>query len=338
MTPTNIVRARRAGLSAAVAAAPLIAAVLLANPAAAAPSPSAFVADDTLTVTGTNAAEHLALRLDAAQPGTLQVDFGDDGVADDTFDRTTFSRIQVFLLGGADHFRIDQANGTFTDEAITVDGGNGDDVLDGGDGVEVFLGGNGADTIDGNRGNDTAYLGNGRDSFRWDPGDGSDVVEGQNGTDTLDFNGAPGAEVMSLSANGSRSIFLRDVGNIRMDMDGVERLDLTTLGGADTVTVNDMSGTDFRQADVDLSGPAGGADGQPDVVTVNGTANADRVRIGVQAGAVKVAGLSPQVRLAGSETLDRLEVKTLDGRDRVRVDGAVFGLIVPTVDLGAGQA
>ena len=91
MSATNIVRARRAGLSAAVAAAPLIAAVLLANPAAAATSPSAFVADDTLTVTGSNAAELLALRLEAAQPGTLQVDFGDDGVADDSFDRGTFS-------------------------------------------------------------------------------------------------------------------------------------------------------------------------------------------------------------------------------------------------------
>ena len=76
---------------------------------------------------------------------------------------------------------------------------------------------------------------------------------------------------MSLSANGERSLFLRDVANIRMDMDDVERLDLTALGGIDTVTVDDMSGTDFRQADVDLSGPAGGGDGEADIVTVNGT-------------------------------------------------------------------
>lgn len=234
MTARTIVRARRASLSAAVAAAPLLAAVWLANPAAATTSPSAFVAHDTLTVTGRNGADLLALRLEAAQPGILQVDVGDDGVADASFDRATFSRIEVHLRGGADRFRIDQANGTFVDEAITVDGGQGDDVLDGGDGAEVFYGGNGADTIDGNRGNDTAYLGNGRDSFRWDPGDGSDVVEGQHGTDTLDFNGAPADEVMSLSANGSRSVFLRDVGNIRMDMDGVERLDLTTPSRAST--------------------------------------------------------------------------------------------------------
>ena len=68
---------------------------------------------------------------------------------------------------------------------------------------------------------------------------------------------------MRLSPNGQRSLFLRDAGTIRMDMDGVERLDLTTLGGVDTVIVEDMTGTDFRQADVDLQGPAGGGDGAP---------------------------------------------------------------------------
>ena len=337
MSTTRSVRARHASLAAA-AAAPFVVAVMLANPAAATPSPSASVADDTLIVTGTNASELVALRLQAGAPGTLQVDFGDDGVAEHSFDRATFSRIEVRLLGGSDQFRIDQANGIFADESPTIDGGNGNDSLNGGDAVEVFIGGNGSDTVDGNRGNDTAYLGNGRDSFRWDPGDGSDVVEGQNGTDTLDFNGAAADEIMSLSPNGTRSLFLRDVANIRMDMDGVERLDLTTLGGVDTVTVDDMSGTDFRRADVDLSGPVGGGDGAGDTVNVNGTAGADRIRVVTDAARVDVKGLATKVRLTGSETIDQLKISTLDGNDTVRIDGAVFGLITPFVDLGAGQA
>ena len=165
-----------------------------------------------------------------------------------------FSRIEVFTGSGHDQFRVDQANGAFTDEALTIDGGNGRDTLNGGDGVELFIGGNGRDAVDGNRG-DTALLGNGRDSFRWDPGDGSDIVEGENGTDTLDFNGAGVDEIMSLSPNGERSLFLRNIANIRMDMNGVERLDLTALGGADTVTVDDMSGTDRRRADVTCPRP-----------------------------------------------------------------------------------
>ena len=39
---------------------------------------------------------------------------------------------------------------------------------------------------------------------------------------------------MSLTPNGERALFLRDVANIRMDMDNVERLDLTALAGTDT--------------------------------------------------------------------------------------------------------
>ena len=225
-----------------------------------------------------------------------------------SFDRSTFGAIEVFTLNGADQFRVDQANGAFADETLTVDGGRGDDVLNGGDGAERFLGQNGDDSVDGNRGNDTGILGSGDDSFRWDPGDGSDVVEGERGFDTLDFNGAGVDEIMSLSANGERSLFLRNVANIRMDMGGVERLDLTTLGGIDTFTLDDMSGTDFREAQVDLSGPAGGPDGAADVVTVNGTAGADSIQVGVPGVTdvdVPVVGLQTELLILGSEVADR---------------------------------
>ena len=76
-----------------------------------------------------------------------------------------------------------------------------------------------------------------------DPGDGSDVVEGQDGSDTMLFNGANIAERFQLSANGSRLRFTRDIATITMDTDGVETVDLRALAGADTVTVDDLSGT-----------------------------------------------------------------------------------------------
>ena len=100
--------------------------------------------------------------------------------------------------------------------------------------------------IDGNKGNDVAYLGAGDDTFVWDPGDGSDIVEGQAGRDTMLFNGAAAAEQVDLSANGRRLRFFRDVGNITMDTNEVETVDFNALGGADTVTVNDLTGTDVR--------------------------------------------------------------------------------------------
>jgi hypothetical protein len=323
---------------AAGAAAALAVGLVAAGPAGAAPRTSASVSGDTLVVNGSSASEALALRLAAGDANTLEVDFGDDGSAEHSFDRSTFSSIEVFLRSGHDQFRVDQVNGTFTDEGLTVDGGSGDDTLDGGDGVEVFFGSSGRDAVDGNRGNDTGILGSGEDSFRWDPGDGSDVVEGDSGTDTLDFNGAAGVENMRLSPNGDRSLFLRDAGNIRMDMDGVERLDLTTLGGVDTVTVDDMTGTDFRQADVDLSGPTGGGDGASDTVTVTGTNRADRIDVSADGEVVDVTGLRTAVSVAGGETMDLLQVNALGGNDEVDVDQAALDLIAVIVDLGSGEA
>ena len=104
-------------------------------------------------------------------------------------------------------------------------------------------------------------MGNGDDTFVWDPGDGSDIVEGQNGADTMLFNGAGGPEQVDLSANGNRLRFFRTQGTITMDTAGVERVDFNALGGADLVTVNDLSGTDVSKVNVDLAGALGGATG-----------------------------------------------------------------------------
>ena len=92
------------------------------------------------------------------------------------------------------------------------------------------------------------------------------------------FNGANGVEHVTLSANGRRLKFFRDAGNITMDTAGVERVDFIALGGADVVTVNDLTGTDVSSVNVDLAGTLGGVagDGQPDRVIVNGTNGDDR--------------------------------------------------------------
>jgi Ca2+-binding RTX toxin-like protein len=300
------------------------------------PAGSSSVGSDTLTVIGTSGADQLALRLAPGDPNTLHVDFGDDGSVDQSFSRSTFSRIDAFLLSGADRFRVDQSNGVFLDEAVTVDTGRGDDTVAGGDGNELVLSGSGNDTVDGNRGVDTAVLGSGQDIFIWDPGDGSDAVEGGSGSDTLDFNGANLNEVMSLSANGTSSVFRRDLGGITMDMQNVEELDLTALGGADSITVDDLSATGFRQANIDLS-LQGGGDGQADVVTVNGTEVADRITVQANGAQVDVDGLTTDTRLTGSETIDRLQVNMLGGNDAVDVGADAAALIGIAVDLGSGQ-
>ena len=222
-----------------------------------------------LRVKGTPASDEIALRLQAGNPAILQVDVGDDGSADFSFERKEIARIAVDARPGDDLVRIDDGNGAFTDSIpTTLDGDAGKDVLGGGAGAESLIGGDGDDVIDGNGGADTGLMGAGDDTFVWDPGDGSDVVEGQDGADTMLFNGAGGGEQVDLSANGNRLRFFRTQGAITMDTAGVERVDFNALGGADLATVNDLSGTDVSDVRLDLAATLGGAtgDGQTDRV------------------------------------------------------------------------
>jgi Ca2+-binding RTX toxin-like protein len=300
---------------------------------------SAQVTGGTLTITGDGASDQLALRLQAGSPTTLEVDVGNDGSADFSFDRGTFDAILVKAGGGRDLVKIDDTKGAFTDtETTTINGEGGNDTLLGGNGAETFLGGLGDDSVDGNRGNDSAFLGAGKDSFTWDPGDGSDLVEGDaSRDDVLVFNGSGGPENFDFSANGPRLRFFRDVGPIVMDVAGVERVDLNGLGGPDATVVNDLAGTGVEQALVDLEGVLGGGagDGQPDVAVVNGTAAADEVDVRSSAADVVVSGLAAEVRILRAEPAnDRLTVNGLGGEDTITSGVGLAGLATLNVDAG----
>ena len=281
-----------------------------------------------LAVDGTGAGETIALRLKAGQPLILQVDIDGDGQADAEFVRADVARIAVDGRGGDDTLRVDESNGPFGDIPTTFAGGGGEDTLIGGSGAETLVGGGGRDSIDGNRGNDLALMGGGEDTFVWDPGDGSDTVEGQGGFDTMLFNGANVAERVDLTANGTRLRFFRDIAGITMDTDGVERVDFRALGGADVVTVDDLSGTDVTDVNVDLGSSAGTGDGSADRVIVNGTNRNDRIRVAGDAAGVSVSGLAATVRVLHAEPAsDRLEIETLAGSDTADSAGLAPGVI-----------
>ena len=160
----------------------------------------------------------------------------------------------------------------------------------------MILGGAGNDVIDGNRGNDTALLGDGNDTFTWDPGDGSDQVEGEAGIDTLDFNGSDASENITISANAGRATFFRDLANVTMDTNDVERLQFDALGGADNMVVNDMTGTEVTNVIVNLGATDGSTTGDAavDSVSVLGSAAAETVHIVNAGAAVEVRGLAGQ--------------------------------------------
>jgi Ca2+-binding RTX toxin-like protein len=314
-----------------VSAAPASAGAKPAYPPHAAQFKQPRLSHGVLIVEGTRAADKIALRLESGQAAVLQVDVGDDGSADFSFDRSKIAKIAVNARAGDDTVRIDEGNGAFTDAIPTaIAGGAGNDTIAGGKGVETLLGGSGNDSIDGNGGNDLSRLGAGDDTFIWDPGDGSDTVEGDAGSDTMLFNGANVSEQVTLSANGNRLKFFRTQANITMDTAGVERVDFNALGGADLVTVNDLTGTDVSQVNVDLAGTIGGAvgDGQADRVIVNGTNGNDTIDVSGNAQDVRVSGLAATTEILHSQIAnDRLDVNTLAGRDTVGSSGLAAGLI-----------
>jgi hypothetical protein len=284
-----------------------------------------------LAIEGSDAGEQIALRVQSGDSAVLQVDVGDDGSPDFSFNRERITSIVVDARAGDDLVRIDDSNGSFTDSIpTTIEGGDGNDMIDGGKGGETLLGGDGHDPIDGNGGNDRGALGAGDDTFVWDPGDGSDTIEGQGGDDTMRFNGANADEQIDLSANGSRLRFVRTQANITMDTAGIETVDFNALGGADSVTVNDLSGTDVSSVNVDLAGNLGGAagDNTPDRVVVNATSGDDTINVNGDVNGVKESGLAAGVEILLAEAAnDRVEINSLAGRDTVDSGGLASGAL-----------
>ncbi|MFI7065233.1 calcium-binding protein [Kribbella sp. NPDC050124] len=325
---SSVTRRLRRGLSAAAIATGL--AVSFAGTASAAPASGVVIDNGQLTVTGTNRADNITLRVPATNTSVVEVDFG-NGTAPRIVQRADFTQIKVTSRGGNDVVRIDY--GAETQPFTIIDTGNGNDSAFGGSGNEVFRTGNGNDFVDGNRGADTAFLGNGSDTFVWDPGDGSDVIEGGRGPDTMLFNGAAIAERFAATANGPRLRFTRDVGNIVMDTDNVERVKLNALGGADSVSIGDLRGTDVRELDIDLGAQinTSGGDSAVDAVTVTGTPGKDHIRVSGSGGDVRVSGLSADVRLSDVEPADQLTVDTLTGNDRVSTNRLAPGTISLTI-------
>jgi Ca2+-binding RTX toxin-like protein len=276
---------------------------------------------DTVEVNGGNGAEQFTatangarVRFDRLNPAPFAIDIG------------TSEKLAVNANGGDDSFT---ATGNLAALiAITVDGGAGDDTILGSNGADILLGGDGNDVVDGQQGDDVAFLGAGDDVFQWDPGDGNDTVEGQQGADAMRFFGSNASETVDLAANGGRVRFFRNIANVTMDLDDVEHVEFLARGGADTIVVNDPSGTDLTELNADLAAAAGGGDTQPDTVIVNGTNGDDVIVVEGDASGVTTTGLAARVNISGAEAAnDRLTVNALAGDDVVEASGLAAGSI-----------
>lgn len=288
---------------------------------------------DTAEVNGGNGAEVFTatangtrVRFDRVTPAPFSLDIG------------TTENLVVNMNGGDDTF---SATGNLAALiGITVDGGTGNDTILGSNGADTLLGGSDNDFIDGQQGNDVAFLGSGDDIFQWDPGDGSDVVEGQADTDTMLFNGSAANEIMDVAANGGRVRFARNIANIVMDLNDVEVIDVRMLLGSDTITVNDLAGTDVTTVSIDLAGVLGGSagDGAADTVIANGNSGDNVIDVFGAGASVAVFGLATRINILNSEGAnDSLVINAFGGNDSITATTLPAGVIRLTLDGGAGN-
>ena len=286
------------------------------------------------TTTGDASVNTVTIGRDAA--GTILVNNGEVPIVGDTPTVANTGLINVF--GGAVNSNIitlDETNGPLP--AAKLVGGNGNDTLIGGSGNDVLIGGLGFDVLDGGAGNDTFQINDTIDL-------GVDRVEGGAGTDSIQFSALSGNPV-TLSASDGRA----QVGTLFAGFDaaGVEQVNVFGSAGADTVTVNDLTGTGVTDVNLDL----GNFDGQPDNVIVNGTSGNDNISVAgdtgiaikpkgvlLQPGFLSVSGLAAKVNISGEDAaVDRLTVNGLGGDDTISASQLKPGVIQLTEDGGDGN-
>jgi Ca2+-binding RTX toxin-like protein len=277
-------------------------------------------AADSVTVNGTNGADAFGALGDA---GGVSI-FGLPAAVDIFFQEVANDRLTLNALGGDDV--IDATSLEADGIQLTMNGGLGNDL---------FLGSEGNDFINGGDGDDTALMGAGDDTFVWNPGDDNDTLEGQDGFDKMIFNGANAAENIDIAANGGRVRFFRNVANVVMDLNDVESIDFHAQGGADTVVVNDLSGTDVTEINLNLATLIGGGDGAADNVILQGTSGDDIALVFGDSAGTSVLGLAAQVNITGAESAnDRLTINALAGDDVVEASGLAASGIQLTADGG----
>jgi Ca2+-binding RTX toxin-like protein len=286
---------------------------------------------DSLEVNGGNGADNLTV-----VPDGVHVHVQGEGATAFDIDTTRVESITVAGNGGDDV--ITARNGLATLVQLTLDGGAGNDTVNGGDGNDLLIGGDGDDSVFGGRGSDTVRLGAGDDLFVWNPGDGSDTVDGGTGTDRLLFNGANVAEHFELSSTGTSHLLLtRDIGGVSMETRGIERVDLATFGGSDTVVVQDLGATAVTDLRLDLGLAGGTADALADHVELHGGASGEQIAVAGDAGAVQVSGMHAAVTLSHLDSFDTLTVVGGDGQDTLNGAQLAVGTVLLTLDGGSGD-
>jgi Ca2+-binding RTX toxin-like protein len=170
---------------------------------------------------------------------TLRGDSGNDVLDGGANDDVLFGDSESDTLNG----------GTGNDRLF---GGNGNDVVNGGDGNDVVSGDGDDDLLNGQRGNDTVLGGAGGDTLLG--GLGTDFLNGQGSTlDEVILSGTNSNDTFVFSPFGLFGRLTKTSGaTFIANIQNVERIQLNTLDGNDTVTSGDISALGNAQLIVDL--------------------------------------------------------------------------------------
>lgn len=211
------------------------------------------------------------------------------------------------------------------DAADTIDGGAGNDVIQGGNGDDLMLGGLGNDIFD--EGSDPA-------------GAGMDTFEGGDGLDTLFFEGSiepvTAADTFTLSAAGTRAIVTNNI-DTTANIAGIEKVLLFPQAGADTLFINDLTGTGIREVQIDLDFGNFG-DGASDVINLKGSALGEDITVATSFnGDITVSGLPEHVTIRFAESRDSVNVDGGAGNDRISAGALPSGKASIVLRGGAGD-
>jgi Ca2+-binding RTX toxin-like protein len=124
---------------------------------------------DTVTVGGRNGDE------------TINIDSANDGVNDLVSVTGSPATVNIYHAEATDRLVVNSLGGDDVINASGLVAGGISLTVNAGQGEDVVIGSQGDDLVNGGDGNDTAFLGAGDDVFVWNPGDDNDTVEGQAG-------------------------------------------------------------------------------------------------------------------------------------------------------------
>ena len=197
---------------------------------------------------------------------------------------------------------------------LVLHGDDGNDSLTGSVNNDGLDGGTGNDTVIGGRGNDNVLLGGGNDLFLWNVLDGFDTINGGGDVDTVRFTLSNADEGFSPTA---------------LDLEEVERVEIRTLGGADFLSVNNLTGTGITTLAIDLAATVGGktADSKVDFIDIGPESTNDAYVVTTLGSKIMISGLGAEVSVDHAGKTDVLRITGGLGNDLIDASALAAGKI-----------